>query len=161
MAQFDAVTRDHVLAAMEDYDAVGGDALLERMGYGGDGDGGYVRLQGRTYDVRAVMGVAYMRATRQAIAWDALGRTRYAAGQALADLGFDVAMPSRPLEPEPVARPVRTRAASTRTARTATSPAPRRAAAPARTPAPEPRPVAVCPTCFLALPATGVCDDCD
>lgn len=23
------------------------------------------------------------------------------------------------------------------------------------------RPLAVCPSCFLALPATGVCDDCD
>jgi hypothetical protein len=23
------------------------------------------------------------------------------------------------------------------------------------------RPVAVCPTCFMALPATGVCDNCD
>lgn len=157
MADFHAVSRDHVLAAMEDYDAVGGDALLERMGYDGDTDGGHVRLHGRTYDVRAVMGVAYMRATRQAIAWDRLGRTRYAAGQALADLGFDVALPPRPLEPEPAPRAVRTRApraASTSTPR-------RRAAAPARAAKPEPRPVAVCPTCFLALPATGVCDECD
>jgi hypothetical protein len=36
---------------------------------------------------------------------------------------------------------------------------------PARTPAPRvaktDKPVAVCPTCFMALPATGVCDNCD
>ncbi|MEH3034810.1 MAG: hypothetical protein PGN07_12510 [Aeromicrobium erythreum] len=30
-----------------------------------------------------------------------------------------------------------------------------------RTPKPEPRPVKVCPTCFTALPATGICDLCD
>ena len=36
----------------------------------------------------------------------------------------------------------------------------RTASAP-RTPKPVERPVAVCPTCFTALPATGVCDYCD
>jgi hypothetical protein len=52
--------------------------------------------------------------------------------------------------------------------------APKRAARPRSTtgarssaPAPKPRiaktdrPVSVCPTCFMALPATGVCDNCD
>ena len=40
-----------------------------------------------------------------------------------------------------------------------------RSAGPVRTPKPRvaktDRPVAVCPTCFMALPATGVCDSCD
>ncbi|WP_295658350.1 hypothetical protein [uncultured Nocardioides sp.] len=47
---------------------------------------------------------------------------------------------------------------------TATSPARRAAPAARRTPAvrkPEPAQAAVCPTCFMALPATGVCDTCD
>ena len=35
------------------------------------------------------------------------------------------------------------------------------AAAPKRRVAKTDRPVAVCPTCFMALPATGVCDNCD
>jgi hypothetical protein len=55
------------------------------------------------------------------------------------------------------ARPSRTRSASTRIPRTrapAAAPAPKRVAK-------TDRPVAVCPTCFMALPATGVCDNCD
>lgn len=51
------------------------------------------------------------------------------------------------------ARPARPRrTSSTRSASTTTKPA---------APKPEPKPVAVCPTCFTALPATGVCDYCD
>ena len=44
--------------------------------------------------------------------------------------------------------------------RAPTPSAPRAPAAPARVAATD-RPVAVCPRCFMALPATGICDTCD
>jgi hypothetical protein len=69
------------------------------------------------------------------------------AGSAPADGGV-------PLLPTPK---VASRRASTRAS--STSAATKKPAA-ARRVAQSDRPVAVCPTCFLALPATGICDDC-
>lgn len=59
------------------------------------------------------------------------------------------------------ARKAPARASATRvpgTARTPAAPRKRAAATPA---APEPKPVAMCPTCFTAVPASGICDYCD
>jgi hypothetical protein len=47
-----------------------------------------------------------------------------------------------------------------RAARTRSSTSRARTAAPKRRVAKSDQPVAVCPTCFMALPATGVCDNC-
>lgn len=54
---------------------------------------------------------------------------------------------------EPVVRETRLPAASAKPKRT---PAPRKTAAPKK---PEPV-ITICPTCFMAVPATGVCDNC-
>lgn len=63
--------------------------------------------------------------------------------------------------PSPLA-PTRTRAAS-RPSRVPGAPRTERTPPPPRTPrvAASDKPVAVCPTCFMALPATGRCDNCD
>jgi hypothetical protein len=69
------------------------------------------------------------------------------AGSAPADGGVPAQLPGSAPK-----RPVRPRAASAS-----------RSSAPAAKPrvAKSDRPVSVCPTCFMALPATGVCDNCE
>ena len=57
--------------------------------------------------------------------------------------------------------PVRKAAPRKPSSRTAT---PRKAAVRKATPAvakPEPKPIQLCPTCFTAVPASGICDYCD
>lgn len=69
-------------------------------------------------------------------------------------------------EPAPVPEPVgRKRAprppgAAPRTPRAPRAAAPAKPAAPPRIAASD-RPVTVCPRCFMAIPATGLCDNCD
>lgn len=60
--------------------------------------------------------------------------------------------PALPPRREPVRR-----VASTSPAKRSTAPAARRTAVRK----PEPPPARTCPTCFMVLPATGVCDTCD
>ena len=76
------------------------------------------------------------------------------AGSAPADGGLPA-----PLTPT---RPTRTRASS-RPSRVPGAPRTERATPPPRSPrvAASDRPVAICPTCFMAIPATGRCDNCD
>jgi hypothetical protein len=74
------------------------------------------------------------------------------AGSAPADGGVPAQLPdSAPRRQSRAARPARSRSATSRP----DVPAPKRRVAKTD------RPVAVCPTCFMALPATGVCDNCD
>lgn len=68
------------------------------------------------------------------------------AGSAPADGGVPAQLPGSAPR-----RPARARASASR------EPAP----APKRRVAKTDQPVAVCPNCFMALPATGVCDNCD
>lgn len=146
-----AIERDHVLTAMETYDAVGGEAFLAAQG---------ARLsahvlvhQGRDYDASAVVGIAHGLATGRTLTPAEIKGGSAGAAKVLERLGFRVrtdsvadAEPARPASPGAAAR--RPRAAS---------PAPPRP--PARVAASD-RPVRTCPTCHLALPATGICDDC-
>jgi hypothetical protein len=77
------------------------------------------------------------------------------AGSAPADGGVPAQLPGT----APARRTSRARATSSRSTGSTS------ASATASTPKPRvaktDRPVAVCPTCFMALPATGVCDNCD
>lgn len=59
----------------------------------------------------------------------------------------------QPQRPRPVPRPARPARQTKARAATMRATTPRRSAPPA--------PIPVCPTCFLALPATGVCGSCD
>ena len=79
------------------------------------------------------------------------------AGSAPAD-GGEVRLPTPTVARR---RATTTRAPSTRAASTrATSPTAAKKPAAAKRVALSDRPVAICPTCFMALPATGICDDC-
>jgi len=71
------------------------------------------------------------------------------AGSAPADGGVPAQLPGS----APPRRTPRARSASPRSPGPVRTPRPRVAKTD--------RPVAVCPTCFMALPATGVCDSCD
>lgn len=81
-----------------------------------------------------------------------------------ADLPADGGEPALPVLPEPARRAPRTSSSRTTTPRATTSrttspraAAPRKAATPKYTPPAE----KFCPSCFMVLPATGRCDNCD
>ena len=129
--------------------------------------------RGNEYDCKAILGVAYLRATGNAVANQEFTGGRDGAAGVLSDLGFDVAVDETlaaqaeqkalaaqarsnaraASRPAPAARPPRAprepRAVSTR---------PKAAPVPRRPAPPEPK---VCPHCHMAIPATGLCDNCD
>ena len=135
MATFSAVTRQHILQAIAEYDSRGGDDFLGVYGFA---PGGYPLVhEGRSYDSTAILGVAHRYATGRLASADEVGTGGSAV---LRRRGFDVTEP--PSARRAPAAPVR------RTPTTRRAPA-----------APE-RVAAICPTCAMALPATGICDDC-
>lgn len=145
MATFSSVTRQHILRAIEEHDDRGADAFVGVYGY--TPAPGYTLVhEGRTYDSKAVLGVAHRYATGRPAAAEELVDAKVDAVAILRKCGFEATAPAA----------ARAAASPRRTAQ----PRRRAASAPARKQAaPEPV-VAVCPTCFMALPATGVCDSC-
>ena len=150
MATFSAVTRQHVLQAIAEYDTRGAEDFLGVYGYGPSV--GYALIhEGRSYDSKAILGVAHRYATGRVATSDEFHGGMTAAAAVLRKQGFEV---TEPASARRAARPA-TRPRST-TPRT-TAP---RATVPARRPALDDRPLPICPTCSMALPGTGVCDNC-
>lgn len=148
MATFSAVTRQHILQAIAEYDDRGRDAFLGVYGFTPSPARALVH-EGRTYDATAILGVAHRYATGRLATPDELDGGKVAVTTILRKRGFEA---TGATADAPAPRPAR---ASARTATgTATRTAPTRRAS-----EPE-RPAAICPTCFMALPATGVCDSC-
>lgn len=153
MATFSSVSRQHVLAAVADHDSRGSDEEFCRV-YGFEPLEAYALVHdGRRYDARALLAVAHRSATgRLATPED----FHAGMGEAVAILrrrGFEVTEPRSATVTRPA--PARTRVSRAAASRSPGSSAPRRTSSRAEAPAP-----AICPTCSLALPATGVCDDC-
>jgi hypothetical protein len=148
VATFSAVSRQHILQAIAEHDARGADDFLGVYGYGHTA--GSFEHEGRSYPAVAVLGVAHRFATGRQAMEDEFHGGADAALDLLARRGFDV---PRPVVAAPAAAPKRTRSAA---------PARPRSAAPA-TPRVVKREevVTLCPTCSMALPATGRCDYCD
>ena len=145
MATFSSVSTQHVLHALAEYDERGGDQFLDVYGF--VPTPGYAIVHdGRSYDAKAVLGVAHRFATGRLATPDEFSDGMASAMALLRRRGFDVT------EPAVAARPAPARATRTRTARTPAtrSPAARTVEAPP----------AICPTCSMVLPATGICDDC-
>jgi hypothetical protein len=146
VATFSAVTRQHILAAIAEYDDRGAENFLGVYGFTPS-----VREtldhDGRTYDAKAVLGVAHRHATGRVATADELAGGKVDAVTILRKRGFEASGPVS-AAPAPAASSRRAPAAP----RTRTS-------TPRRTAEPE-RPAPVCPTCFMTLPATGVCDTC-
>lgn len=139
MPDWNQVTRAHVLAAIAEGERIGARDFLARYGFRGV-HSSHLWHRGEEFDASAILGVAYLQATGRALTKDELPAGHEGVAQVLTPLGFDVVA-----EEQPIATP-RTR-----------TPAP---TAPRRATKPEPV-LKICPTCQMALPATGVCDNCD
>jgi len=147
VATFSSVTRQHLLQAIAECDERGGETFLEVYSFAPSADYALVH-EGRSYDLPAILGVAHRFATGRAATSQEFTGSAQGAVAILRKRGFEV------IEPAVAARAVPVRAA--RAARAASAPrAPVIRAAAARE-----APPAICPTCSMTLPATGVCDDC-
>ena len=138
MVAFSAVTRQHVLAAISEYDEVGQDEFLGRYGFAPSQEH-VVRHANQSYDSKVLLGAALGYATGTAATAAEFTSSKTAAAKVLRDLDFDVLSPEKA---DTVVVPTTTIANARRT--NGIEPV-----------------VAICPTCFLALTASGACDNCD
>jgi len=148
-----SIDRDHVLTAMETWDAAGGANYMLVRG----GVSTHVLLhRGREYDAAAIAGIAHGLATGRTLTPADIPGGSEGASKALTRLGFEIRDDSPPRAS--TARVPGSRASTPRASRT-----PSARSAPTRSPrvAASDRPVTLCPRCFIALPATGICDQCD
>lgn len=138
MPAWSAVTRQHVLAAIQEYDEVGQEAFLDRYGFAPSQD--YVlRHSNRSYDSKALLAASLRHATGTAATAADFPGGKTGAAKALRNLDFEVLSPAK--------------AETAAVVPTTSIPNQRRANGI------EPV-VAVCPKCFLALSADGTCDNC-
>ncbi|SDS53555.1 hypothetical protein SAMN04489860_1766 [Paraoerskovia marina] len=148
MATFSAVTRTHILQAIAEFDDRGRTNFLGLYGF--EPTRGYpIVHEDQEYDSKAILGVAHRYATGRAATPEEFSGGIAGAVTILRKRGFEVL---EPIGAAPVVPPKAPKAPRTRTAP--------RAAAPRRAAVPEPV-LRMCPTCSVALPATGRCDDCD
>ena len=155
MSLLNSIDRDHVLTAMETWDAAGGANYMLVRG----GVSTHVLLHhGREYDAAAIAGIAHGLATGRTLTPADIPGGSAGASKALTRLGFDIRDDSPPTTRVPGTRAStpRTRSTSSRStsSRSTGTPRPTRVAA-------SDKPVNLCPRCFIALPATGICDTCD
>ena len=147
VATFSSVTRHHILQAIAEYDARGGEEFLEVYGFGPSR--GYTLVhEGRNYDAKAILGVAHRFATGRLATSDDFNVGSRAAVAIMRKRGFEVSEPTSASHATPM-RALRTTRSTVARSTVARSTAAR------ETPAP------ICPTCSMALPATGVCDECN
>ena len=140
MATFSSVTRNHVLQALAEYDSLGAEEFLGRYGFAPSR--GYTLVhEGRSYDSKAILGVAHRHATGRLATSEEFSGGMAGAVAILRKRGFEVS------EPAAAARAPRARSG-------------RAAPAGAARAATRDIPATICPTCSMALPATGICDDC-
>jgi hypothetical protein len=148
-----SIDRPHVLTAIETWDKAGGSNYMLVRG----GVSTHVLLHGgREYDATAIVGIAHGLATGNTLTPAEVPGGGAGASKALTRLGFEIRDDSPPSERVPGTRARTPRTPSTRATSSRTSGTPR----PTRVAATD-RPDKVCPRCFIALPATGICDQCD
>lgn len=153
MATFSSVTPQHILQAIAEYDERGAESFLALYGFGPSR--GYELVhEGRSYDSTAILGVAHRYATGRLATSEEFHGGLHGAADLLRRRGFEVTEPAGAARVAPAPTPGRRTTSARATSARATTPARRTAAAAAD------RPPAICPTCFTALPATGICDTC-
>ena len=138
MPDWNLVTRQHVLAAIAECDRLGSREFLQRYHFG-RAHAYTLWHGGQEYDSKAILGVAYLHATGRAATSDEFSGGKDGAAGVLAERGFDIVV-----DEELAATEVPRKAAPARSRRATVEPQ-----------------VKICPRCFMALPATGVCDNCD
>ncbi|MGA9750008.1 MAG: hypothetical protein WBQ50_21350 [Nocardioides sp.] len=164
MPDWSLVSRPHVLSAIQECDRVGSSDFLSRYRFG-RARASTMWHSSEEYDPLAILGFAHLEATGHAPSSADMGDAE--AADVLTGLGFDVVVDEDALA-QIKTKPRRTPAASAtktaKTAKTAAAPRARKAASasatPRRTPKVEVAPN-ICPTCHMAIPATGLCDNCD
>ncbi|GAA1855080.1 hypothetical protein [Myceligenerans crystallogenes] len=149
MATFAAVTRTHVLAAITEHDDRGAAVFLGAYGFTPT-PGITLSHDGRTYDAKAILAVAHRHATGRAALPEELADGKVAVGTLLGRRGFEVSGAAKPAAAGAGSGTTTRRAAKAAAPRPATT---RRAAV-------EEKPEIICPTCFMALPGSGICDTC-
>lgn len=142
MATFSSLTQQHVLDTLTEHDELGAEAFMAALGFTTSPDA-QITHEGRSYDARAILAVAHRRATGRLATPEEFRSSLAQALTILRSRGFDVTGPTAATKRAPAARATRTPSAPAM-----------------RKPAADDRPVTVCPTCFVVLPATGVCDEC-
>jgi hypothetical protein len=170
MPDWSEVQAEHVRAAIEECDRLGKREFLARYRFGRAHDA-TVWQGGEEYDARALMGLAYMRVTGATVPKDEFATGGVdAAVQRLETLGFDVVVDETLTPPPPKVRAAAASASSAastprprsvRKAAVKAPAAPKRVVVKARPTGvnqPEPK---ICPHCNMAIPATGLCDNCD
>lgn len=158
MPDWNLVTRAHVLTAIQECDRVGSRDFLQRYKFGRAGSSSLWH-GGQEYDSNAILGVAYLRASGLAPTKDDFSGGKDGAAKVLLDLGFDVVVTEE--DPLTAARPA-TKPVTRTAGKPAAKPAAPRKVAPTRNRRTDPTAaVKLCPSCHMALPATGVCDFCD
>lgn len=127
-----------MLTAIAECDRLGSKEFLRRHGFGRART--YMLWhRGEEYDAQPLLGVAHLHATGRPVISAEFADGEDGAAEVLRERGFDVVAQEEP-----------------------TPPSPRRTAKPkARKTAAKAPAVKVCPTCHMALPASGVCDFCD
>lgn len=89
MAKWDPVQPDHVRQAAAEYDRLGPDEFLARHGFG-PAVAYLLILDGKRYDSKAILGVAYGYATGRALGPHDFSGGVYGAAGVLRALGFEV-----------------------------------------------------------------------
>jgi hypothetical protein len=144
MATFSSVTPQHVLAAIAEHDDRGAQAFLGVYGFAPT-PGVTLTHDGRTYDATAILAVAHRYATGRAALPEEMNGGKVAVSTLLTKRGFEVSGGRAASAPA--------RRTTTRATKAPAAPRVRKAAEPEAPPA-------LCPTCYMALPATGICDTC-
>ncbi|MGN8247062.1 hypothetical protein ACTHAM_000734 [Cellulomonas soli] len=142
------MSKQHVLQAITEYDDRGREEFLQLYGFAPSHEHTLVH-EGRSYDARALLGLAHRFATGRLASSDEFDSGPEAAVAILRKRGFEVTEPAGVVRAAPARAPR----------------APQAPRAP-RTPVARPSavreaPERICPTCSMALPATGRCDNCD
>ncbi|RYU09698.1 hypothetical protein [Nocardioides iriomotensis] len=175
MPDWSLVARSHVAAVLAEGVRLGPSEFLARYRFR-RAKASTLWYGGQEFDPIAVLGVAYVQASGRGV--DAADLDEPAAAQVLKTLGFDVVVDEDAMANLP--RPTRRASSSTGSsgsggsgrasgsassgaAKTPRAPRATRTAAPAapKRAKPADAPAKICPTCFMALPATGICDNCD
>jgi len=89
MAFWDVVRREHVLCAIAEYDRLGQEEFLQQHGFG-RARAYLLWYDGRSYDSKAILGVAYRYATGIAIGAHDFNGGKFGAAAALRSMDFQV-----------------------------------------------------------------------
>jgi len=164
MVDWDEVGAADVRSALAEADELGSREFTTRYRFGRARDA-TVWLGGVEYDARSVIGVAYMRVTGRSVPSDEFDMGgEDAAVSRLKELGFDVVVdPTLSPRPRKAGPAIRRPPSASRVDRAvrAEPPAPKRVVVRARSSDAAMSDAKICPNCFMALPATGICDNCD